>query len=163
MPSTRRTSALMCIWLALAGVERLVAQGVTGAAVQGTVAGADSAPVPDATVLVTKVATGERWRTATRGDGRFVLNHLSAGGPYRVDVRAIGFSPARRTDIFMTLGQRLTFDVVLAPAALQLPEVSVRGTPDPRINAGRTGPAQTISHSTIVGMPIAGSTASRTR
>ncbi len=156
MPSPRHTSALLCVWLALAGRERLGAQGVTGAAVQGTVAGADSAPVPDATVLVTNVATGERWRTVTRGDGRFVLDHLSVGGPYSVDVRAIGFSPARRTDIFMTLGQRLTFDVALAPAAVQLPEVSVWGAPDPRINAGRTGPAQTISRSTIVGLPIAG-------
>ncbi len=56
----------------------------------------------------------------------------------------------------MALGQRLTFDVALVPAAVQLPEVSVRGVADPRINAGRTGPAQTISRSSIVGLPIAG-------
>ncbi len=96
MQSLRRPWALVCIWLALANGGRLAAQGVTGAAVQGTVVGADSTPIADATVLVTNVATGERWRTVTRGDGRFVLDHLSVGGPYRVDVLALGFSPARQ-------------------------------------------------------------------
>ena len=156
MPSPRWISALMCLWLALAIGELLEAQGVTGGAVQGTVVGADTAPVPDATVLATNVATGERWRTVTRSDGRFVLDHLSVGGPFTVDVRAIGFSPARRTDIFMVLGQRLTLDIALAPEAVQLPEVSVLGATDPRINAGRTGPSQSISRATIVNLPIAG-------
>ena len=156
MLSPRRLLALVSLWLALAGGARLAAQGVTGAAVRGTVFGADSTPIADATVLVTNLATGERWRTVTRGDGRFVLDHLSVGGPYSINVRAIGYSPARRADILVALGQRLTFDVALAPAAVQLPEVSVRGLADPRINAGRTGPAQTISRSSIVGLPIAG-------
>jgi hypothetical protein len=156
MPSPRCPWALLYGWLALAGGGRLAAQGVTGAAVQGMVAGADSTPIADATVLVTNPATGERWRTVTRGDGRFVLDHLSVGGPYSLDVRAIGYSPARRTGIFVALGQRLTFDVALALVAVQLPEVSVRGAADPQINAGRTGPAQTISRSSIVGLPIAG-------
>jgi hypothetical protein len=58
-----------------------------------------------------------------RNDDRFVLDHLSVGGPYRVDVRAIGFSQLRRTGIVVALGQRVTLDVALPPAAARLPEL----------------------------------------
>jgi carboxypeptidase family protein/TonB-dependent receptor-like protein len=133
-----------------------MAQGATGAAVQGTVTRADSTPVADATVLVTNTATGERWQTLTRGRGRFFLEHLSVGGPYRVDVRAIGFEPAERTGILVSLGQRATIDFGLAPSAFEIAELVVQATPDPGINAGRTGPALTISESTIVRLPVDG-------
>lgn len=147
---------LLCVCMALCGGLPLHAQGVTGAAVQGTVAGADSTPVGEATVLVTNSATGERWQALTQANGRFYLEHLSIGGPYRLDVRAVGFRPAERTAISLSLGQRLTFDVTLIPAAVELPELVVRGVIDPRINGSRTGPALTISDSVIDRLPIFG-------
>ena len=151
-----RVHGLLCLALALLGGERLAAQGTTGAAVQGTVFEPDSVPVGSATVLITNSATGERWQTVTRDNGRFFLEHLSVGGPYRVDVRAIGFAPASRSGMFLSLSQRLTLDVGLVSAALQLEELTVRGTVDPRINAARTGPALSLSDSTIVRLPLPG-------
>ncbi|HEX5963424.1 MAG TPA: TonB-dependent receptor, partial [Gemmatimonadales bacterium] len=140
----------------LCSATQLTAQGATGAAVQGTVAGVGGAPVSDATVLITNTATGERWRTLTRADGGFFLEHLSIGGPYRLDVHAIGFEPARQTGVFLSLGQRVTSDFGLVPAAFQLEELTVSAQADPRINAGRTGPALTVSESTIVRLPVDG-------
>jgi hypothetical protein len=140
----------------LCGPSRLAAQGPTGAAVQGTVTGPESTPIADATVRITNTATGERWQTITRGDGRFFLEHLSIGGPYRFDVRAIGFAPADRTGVFLSLGQRATADFRLASSAFQLEEMTVLAEADPRINAGRTGPALTVPESTIVRLPIDG-------
>jgi hypothetical protein len=134
----------------------LWAQGATGAAVQGTISGTGGVPVADATVLITNTATGERWRTYTHTDGRFLLDHLSIGGPYRLEVNAIGFEPAQREGMFLSLGERLTSDFGLTPAAFQLAEVSVQAEPDPRINAGRTGPAMTVRESTIVRLPVDG-------
>lgn len=154
MRAFTRACALAGPWVFL-NFGLLQAQSVTGAAVQGTVAAADSSALPNATVSVTNVATGERWQTETRGDGRFFLDHLSLGGPYRVEARAIGFAPVRRDDIFLTLGQRLTVDVVLVPSARQLEELTVQGAADPRINPGRTGPSLTISRPSIVGLPVA--------
>jgi hypothetical protein len=37
---------------------------------------------------------GERWQALTQSNGRFFLEHVSVGGPYRIDVRAVGFEPA---------------------------------------------------------------------
>ncbi len=148
-----RALVVCAIVLCIAG--RLTAQGATGAAVQGTVA-ASGAPIEDATILITNTATGERWQTLTHGDGRFFLDHLSIGGPYRLDVRAIGFAPAEHTGVFLSLGQRVTSDFGLAPAAFQLEEVTVRAEADPRINAARTGPALTVPESTIVRLAVDG-------
>ncbi len=155
---TPRFAVWLFVWSALQIVTAaaLAAQGVTDAAVEGTVLQADSTPVVDATVSVTNSATGERWATVTRTNGRFLLDHLSVGGPYRVDVRAIGFSPASRNEIFLALSQRLTLDVDLVPVTLQLEELTVRGEVDSRINASRTGPAQTISDTLITRLPNLG-------
>jgi hypothetical protein len=67
------------------------AQAVTAAAVYGTVTGADSTTIEQATVSVTNTANGERWQTATQAGGRYTLEYLSLGGSYTVEVRVIGF------------------------------------------------------------------------
>jgi hypothetical protein len=46
----------------------LGAQGVTNAAAQGTILGADSVRMPEATVLATNTSNGKRWQGVTRGD-----------------------------------------------------------------------------------------------
>lgn len=155
---THRLSGQWIAWIALAlsSAGRLLAQGVTGAAVQGTVAGADGRHLADATVLITNPTTGERWQSETGPDGRYAVGHLSVGGPYTIVVRAIGYVPASRTDLHLSLGQRLSLDVTLVPAVQHLAEVRVSGVADSRINPGRTGPAMTISDSVIERLPIFG-------
>jgi hypothetical protein len=134
----------------------LVAQGVTGAAVQGRVTDQANAPIAEATILVTNGSNGGRWQSATGPQGRFYLEHLSVGGPYIIEVRAVGFAPVRRDGVYLSLGQRLTTDFALRPAAVELEPITVTAAPDPRINAGRTGPEQVISESTIARLPMAG-------
>jgi hypothetical protein len=154
MPSGWSARAWIGFALSCGAAGRVAGQGITGAAVQGTVTRSDSVPVGDAAVIITNSATGERWQIVTQGNGRFFLDHLSIGGPYRLKVRAIGFTPAERTGVFLSLGERVTSDFDLAPTAFQLGDVTVRASPDPRMNAGRTGPALTLSESTIVRLPI---------
>ena len=134
----------------------LDAQGVTGAALQGRVLKPDGVAIEDASVFVANASNGERWRTVTDSKGRYYLEQLSVGGPYLVEVHAIGFAPARRAGVFLALGQRLTVDFILRSAVLQLEPITVRAGVDPLINAGRTGPAQSIAESTIARLPVRG-------
>jgi outer membrane receptor protein involved in Fe transport len=157
-----RTPARLTAASVIAGVGILltaiaaVAQGVTGAALQGQVTDSADAPVVEATILVTNGSNGGRWETRTGPQGRFYLEHLSVGGPYHVEVHAVGFAPAERGGIVLGLGQRLTADFTLSPSAYELPEVVVAVGVDPLINAGRTGPAQSISETTMARLPVAG-------
>jgi carboxypeptidase family protein len=132
----------------------LAAQGVTGAAMHGVVVSENSTPVEQATVHVTNTSSGERWQTTTRARGRYFIEYLSVGGPYRIEVRAVGYEPAQRDSIFLALGQRLTANFTLTLAVLELEEVSVTGIEDPRLSGARTGPSQIVSDSTIGRLPV---------
>jgi hypothetical protein len=134
----------------------LEAQGVTGAAIEGRVVRVDSTPVEQAVVHVTNTSNGERWRTTTSARGRYFIEYLSVGGPYRIEVRALGYLPAQRDSILLALGQRLAAHFALIPAVVQLQEITVTGTNDPRLSAARTGPAQFISDTTIARLPVRG-------
>jgi hypothetical protein len=132
----------------------IAAQGVTGAAIHGRITAADGTPLSNATVLATNLSNGERWSATTAGGGRYQLAHLSSGSPYRVEVRAIGFVPARRNGLWLSVGQRLTLDVALQPGVATLETITVHTVDDPLINPGRTGPSRTVAESTLAHLPI---------
>ena len=152
MAPLRRPLALAGL-LAVIGAYDLAAQGMTTAELYGVVQGPDSSGIGDAVVTVTNVADGERWRTTTHADGRFAFEYLSIGGPYTVEARAIGFSPASETRITLSLGQRRRVDFTLTPAMTQLEELTVRA-PDARLNGSRTGPSQTFTADQIAALPL---------
>jgi hypothetical protein len=129
-------------------------QSVTTAAIYGRVTGADSVGIEDATVSVLNTANGERWHTLTRSGGHYALEYLSLGGPYGIEVRAIGFQPIRRAGVVLSLGERERVDLQLMPSVLTLPELAVFAAPDRWVNAGRTGPAQTITDTLISRLPV---------
>ena len=129
------------------------AQGVTTAALEGIVTGVDSA-LESAEVLVTDLATGERWRATTSRSGRYAFEHLLPGGPYRVEVRAIGFAPATRTDVSLGLNTRTRVDVALLARVQVLESVEVSATADPNIGPERMGPERIITDSTLRRLPI---------
>ena len=147
----QRTALLLA--LLMANLRPLAGQAITTAVVQGTVAGQDSLPLPNAIVEVTNTATGQFWRVETSDAGRYFFGTVTIGGPYRVAVRAIGFGPAARTGVMLTIGQRYTADFLLEPAIPTLAEVVVQGTTNPQANHGRTGPAQLVSDSALRQMP----------
>ncbi len=134
----------------------LRAQGVTGAAIEGRVRAADGAAIAEAEVLATSASNGERWRTPTSGAGRYALEHLSVGGPYRIEVHAIGFEPVRRDGVFLSLGQRLRVDFSLRPGVAVLEPITVYAADDPLINPGRTGPSHIVAESTLARLPVPG-------
>lgn len=140
--------------LSLVLLPRLLgAQGVTRAAIQGTVSSQDGPPIPRAVVHVTNSTNGQRWEVVTSSTGRFVLEGVTIGGPYRIEVRALGFAPAAKAGIVLALGQRLVADFSLRPAAVELSPVTVSATADPVLNPSRTGPAEIIFAAMIAGLP----------
>jgi outer membrane receptor protein involved in Fe transport len=132
------------------------AQGVTGAAIQGTVTQTDGTPAEGAQVELRSAQNGQVYSTTSGSKGRYFLDNVQPGGGYVLTVRGIGFKPTSRAGLDLALGQRLTADVSLAPEAVQLAEVQVTAQADPLINAGRTGPSQRISDSAIARLPLQG-------
>src|SRR5674476_786984 len=122
-------SLLLAAALASFSAVTAAAQGVTDAAIEGTTRDSDSAGAPVAAqIVILNRATGARLELRSDAAGRFEAEHLTPGGPYRVEAHAAGLG-AKRDGIMLALGQRLTLTLALAlhADAARLAEVVVRG------------------------------------
>lgn len=136
----------------LAGVRpaQLDAQGTTTGAVTGTVTDEGGQPVEAVQIEVVNQATGFRTGGMTRANGRYFVQNLEVGGPYRVTARRIGFAPVTNDAIRITLGEATRYDVVLHQAATQLTSVQVTATASGADFAPTRQGAQTIIGDTLL-------------
>ncbi len=136
-----------------AATPALGSQGVTSAALQGSVVQSDGTPIEHGVVTVTLAESGARWRVVTDAAGRYFVENVQVGGPYLIETRAVGFRPAGQHGVRLGLGQRYRADFVLEPSVVELPEAMVSARVDPLLNSGRTGPAHFVSESELAVLP----------
>src|SRR2546421_5564450 len=122
------------------------AQGVTSAAVAGRVTDESGTPVPAAQLALTNGSTGQRYAARSRDDGRYSFENVDVGGPYTLAVRALGFEPKTSTPFNLQLGQRLTQDLNIKRAAVELAGVVVGTSSNPLLSHARTGAQLMLSH-----------------
>ena len=129
------------------------AQGVTSAAVAGRVTDDAGAPVPAASVTLSNGSTGARYTTRSADDGRYSFENAQVGGPYVIDVHALGFEAARVGGLTLTLGQRVVRDFTLKRTAVEVAGVTVTAENDPLRSTSHTGAATFISDSALRNLP----------
>ena len=132
---------------------RVAAQGITSGAVEGRVTADAGEPVDNATLALLNTSTGQRYSVRTTADGRYLFENVQVGGPYTLDVRALGFEPRSASGLRLVLGQRLVQDFVLRRAAVEVAGVTVTAEADPRINKSRTGAQGFVSEEAIRSQP----------
>ncbi len=132
------------------------AQGVTSAAVRGAITRAGGDPVAGAIVTLLNVQKGTVLRAQTQASGRFFFDNVEPGGPYTIEVRAIGFESLTKTGIMLSLGQRYDAGFELSAQVVTLAELTVTAVTNPLINSSRTGAEQTISETQIQRLPPLG-------
>jgi carboxypeptidase family protein/TonB-dependent receptor-like protein len=142
--------------LLFAGGQTLAAQGVTSASVQGRITSETRGTVENAIVALTNTSTGARQQTSTNSAGRYNFENVPPGGPYTMEVRAIGFQAASKTGVMLTLGQKYMQDFELKQQVVTLEELTVVAATNPLINSGRTGPAQIVNDTSIQRLPLLG-------
>src|SRR5205809_1750979 len=133
--------------------QRAAAQGVTSAAVVGSVIDEAGIAVPSATLTLSNPSTGARYSVRSADDGRFFFENVEVGGPYTLDVRALGFEVGHLTDIWLRLGQRLVQNVTLKRAAVEVSGVTVTAEANPLTSQSRTGAQTFVSDSIIRRLP----------
>jgi predicted porin len=112
---TLNQAFVLLLWLVMGAFP---AWAQTGASLSGMVTNQTGVVLPDVTVTIKNVATGETRTIATDGAGHFQASGLPAG---RFEIRAAkqGFGDETRAGITLTIGQDTTVDIKMQ-----------QGTPD---------------------------------
>ena len=103
-----------------------VAQGQSGR-ITGTVTdSAQGNPVNGVTVSI----PGTNYGTTTADNGRYTLGAVPPG-TYTLELRRLGYAPARRTGVVVTADQTTTADFAITATVLKLQETIITGVVDP--------------------------------
>lgn len=121
----------------------------------GIVTDTARAPVPGATITVTRRETGGTRVVASSADGVYTVAGLPPG-TYRVDIALAGFAPVARDGIHVSTGETIRLDVVLQLAAVH---EAVTVTADASVlRSEGASIGTTIDHDRVVDLPLNGRT-----
>jgi hypothetical protein len=149
-----------CLTLTLAvftllgfGWADVAAQGVTTAAISGTVTGANRAPLAGAAVIAVHQPSGTTYQTTTRSDGRFSIPGMRVGGPYRVTVSYLGYGEQSHDVPILNLGVATDLYFEMQERAIQLSGIDVTTERSAILSSDRTGAATAVSRQSIETLP----------
>ena len=107
---------------------------VTTSAISGKVLDETKAPVIGATVVAIHEPSGTLYGAVTNVDGRYTIQGMRTGGPYKIEVSYVGYNKMAYTGISLELGNTFNLNVDMKPSAELLDEVVV--VADANANAG---------------------------
>jgi hypothetical protein len=110
------------------------------------------APIEQATVSATSVATGRVRSVQTSADGRYLLVFADGGGRYVLKVRRLGYGAATLTVARRPEADRITADLALSTTATLLDRVVVSAPGDSA--AGGSGTGRTVTQERVNRLPL---------
>ena len=86
-----------CLFLTFAAMAQVTTASMSGRVTDGR------ETLPGATVRVTHVPSGTMYVVTTNNDGRYAIQGMRTGGPYKVEFLYIGFADDVTDDVFLQL------------------------------------------------------------
>ncbi len=126
---------------------------ITTSGINGLVVSTDGERLPGATIVAVHEPSGTQYGTITNTEGRFNLQGMRTGGPYRVEVSFVGFSKLTYTDIRLFLGEAFTLNATLEESTVDVGEVLVVGRKASAFQTEKTGATTNISNEQMTTMP----------
>ena len=140
---------LLLVMLLLVMTTSAMAQ-ITTSGISGKVT-SQGEDVIGATVTATHVPSGTVYRAVTNIDGRYTIQGMRVGGPYKVSVAYIGQKTKTFENVTLRLGETEDLSCSLQDDSKELQEVVVTGSAG--VNATKTGAATSLSSKQIADMP----------
>ena len=143
----KRLLSLVVILLAftISAMAQITTSGISGKITS------NGEEVIGATVTATHQPSGTIYRALTNLDGRFTIQGMRVGGPYKVEVSYIGHHKKIFQDITLRLGEVEDLSCKLQEDSKELQEVVVVAKGG--INGTKTGAAQSLSAKQIAEIP----------
>lgn len=123
---------------------------ITTSGISGKVT-SEGEDVIGATVTAVHQPSGTVYRAVTNVDGRYTIQGMRPGGPYKVDITYIGHETKTFNDVSLNLGESQNLSCSLQSDEHLLDELVVSGKAG--LNATKTGAATSLSSQQIQDMP----------
>lgn len=107
--------------------------------------------IPGASIKAIHLPSGTVYNTSTNNDGKFNIYGMRVGGPYKVEITYIGYSPVAYSDISLRLGESFLLNVNLSQDTRELDEIVI--TANAGIKVIKTGASTNISNREINTLP----------
>ena len=98
-----------------------------------------------ATVKATHEPSGTTYGTVTNSEGRYSIQGMRTGGPYRVEILYLGFADYSQSDIFLQLGETFVLNAQLSESETLLGEIVVTGSAS-KFTTEKTGASTNINN-----------------
>lgn len=126
---------------------------VTTSSMRGSVLDESNEALAGATVLAVHQPSGTQYAVMANSEGRFVINNMRVGGPYKITTSFIGYQTKVYDNITLSLGNVSDIIVVLASSVTELNEVVVSIGRNSVINSERTGAAINLTNEMAGSVP----------
>lgn len=126
---------------------------ITTSSLGGRITDANGEPVIGAAVVATHEPSGTVYGVTTNTDGRYSINGMRSGGPYKVEVSCLGYQTVINTDITLQLGEPYALNNYLNEDKEMLSEAVVVAQAASKFAAEKTGAATNISSTQMESLP----------
>ncbi len=125
---------------------------VTTSSMNGRIFDDNGDAVIGASVIATHTPSGTQYGTITNVDGRFAINGMRAGGPYKVAIDYVGLNTLELRDIILQLGETYPINVRMSENSESLNEVLISAQ-NTKFATEKTGATTNINTDQIQRMP----------
>lgn len=127
----------------------VVTAQVTTSSMSGKVTDENKESIIGATVLAIHEPSGTRYGAITNVDGRFNLQGMRVGGPYKVEVSYVGYQTLAYTGISLQLGENYHMNITLKESSELLGEVVVTAEQ----SVAKTGASTNVTERQMTTLP----------
>ena len=104
-------------------------------------------------VIATHIPSGTVYGVTTNSDGRYTIQGMRTGGPYKVEISCLGYQSVTYTDITLQLGELYSLNGSVKESMESLSESIVIAAPKSKFTAEKTGASTNISSDQISSLP----------
>lgn len=127
---------------------------VTTSSVGGRVTGEQGEALEGASIIAVHQPSGSRYKATTNHDGRYTIQGMRTGGPYKIEISYIGFQKKTYNNLSLELGAQLPLDATLSENDETLGEAVVQGTASRNRGAGENFSLSTITQTPTISRHI---------
>jgi hypothetical protein len=116
---------------------------VTTSSLAGQLSEENGDPLAGAAIVAVHMPSGTQYATVANAEGRYVINGMRVGGPYKVTISFLGFQTLEYNDVTLQLAETYNLNAVVKADAEQLASAVVMASPLPSLPWKRPEPPRT--------------------